>query len=61
VLHPVQLVNPAVHYAHDEDPHRAAATRAALLERLRERSGTLGTAHFVAPFTEPTPDPPKTG
>jgi glyoxylase-like metal-dependent hydrolase (beta-lactamase superfamily II) len=55
VLHPVQLVNPAIHYAHDEDPDRAAATRAALLERIRERSGTLGTAHFAAPFTEPTP------
>jgi glyoxylase-like metal-dependent hydrolase (beta-lactamase superfamily II) len=54
VLHPVQLVNPAIRYAHDEDPDRAAATRAALLERIRERSGTLGTAHFAAPFTEPT-------
>jgi glyoxylase-like metal-dependent hydrolase (beta-lactamase superfamily II) len=51
VLHPVQLVNPSIHYAYDEDPDRAAATRTALLERLRERSGTLGTAHFAAPFT----------
>ncbi|MEV5710019.1 MBL fold metallo-hydrolase [Actinoallomurus sp. NPDC052274] len=53
--HPVQLVNPAIRYAHDEDPERAAATRVALLERVRRRSGTLATAHFAEPFTTLTP------
>ncbi|WP_433181108.1 MBL fold metallo-hydrolase [Actinoallomurus sp. CA-150999] len=52
VLHPVQLVDPSIRYAHDEDADLAAATRAALLTRIRERSGTLGTAHFAEPFTE---------
>jgi glyoxylase-like metal-dependent hydrolase (beta-lactamase superfamily II) len=51
VLHPVQLANPAVTYAHDEDPERAAATRKALLERVRAQNGLIGTAHFPDPFT----------
>ncbi|WP_214410077.1 MBL fold metallo-hydrolase [Sphaerisporangium fuscum] len=52
VLHPVQLANPAIRYAHDEDPDRAAATRQALLRRLRAEGGLIGTAHFPEPFTE---------
>lgn len=51
VLHPVQLANPAVLYAHDEDQHRAVATRKALLERVRAQKGMIGTAHFPTPFT----------
>jgi glyoxylase-like metal-dependent hydrolase (beta-lactamase superfamily II) len=54
VLHPVQLANPAVTYAHDENPDLAAATRKALLERLREQRGVIGTGHFPEPFTTPT-------
>lgn len=55
VLHPVQLANPSIHYLHDEDPERAAATRTALVERARSRAGTLGTAHFAEPFVAPSP------
>ncbi|GAA2073580.1 MBL fold metallo-hydrolase [Actinomadura alba] len=52
VLHPVQLANPAVTYAHDEDPELAATTRKALLERVRAQNGLIGTGHFPEPFTE---------
>jgi glyoxylase-like metal-dependent hydrolase (beta-lactamase superfamily II) len=52
VLHPVQLVNPAVTYRYDEDTERAAATRIALLDELRATGGTIGTAHFADPFTK---------
>jgi glyoxylase-like metal-dependent hydrolase (beta-lactamase superfamily II) len=51
VLHPVQLANPAVVYAHDEDADLAVATRTALLERVRDRNGMIGTGHFLEPFT----------
>lgn len=51
VLHPVQLANPAVHYLYDEDPAQAAASRVALLDDLRTRGGSIGTAHFAEPFT----------
>ncbi|MDH2426660.1 MBL fold metallo-hydrolase [Sphaerisporangium sp. TRM90804] len=52
VLHPVQLVNPSIRYAHDEDPGQAAATRRELLDAVRARGGLIGTAHFTEPFTE---------
>lgn len=52
VLHPVQLANPAITYAHDEDPERAAATREALLLRVRAGGRLIGTGHFPEAFTE---------
>jgi glyoxylase-like metal-dependent hydrolase (beta-lactamase superfamily II) len=52
VLHPVQLADPAVTYAYDEDAKAAAATRAALLARLRDRGGLLAAPHLPVPFTE---------
>jgi glyoxylase-like metal-dependent hydrolase (beta-lactamase superfamily II) len=52
VLHPVQLANPAITYAHDHDPERAASTRQALLRGVRSRGGAIGTAHFAEAFTE---------
>ncbi|MFC4591614.1 MBL fold metallo-hydrolase [Sphaerisporangium corydalis] len=52
VLHPVQLVNPAIRYAHDLDPEVAVATRLALLDRVRGQGGMIGTAHFPDSFTE---------
>jgi glyoxylase-like metal-dependent hydrolase (beta-lactamase superfamily II) len=51
VLHPVQVANPSVTYAHDEDPELAAATRKALLDRVRTQGGMIATAHFADPFT----------
>ncbi|GAA5058223.1 glyoxylase-like metal-dependent hydrolase (beta-lactamase superfamily II) [Thermocatellispora tengchongensis] len=52
VLHPVQLRDPAVTYVYDDDPVRAAATRAELLDRLRAERGVLATAHFAEPFLQ---------
>ncbi|GII86719.1 MBL fold metallo-hydrolase [Sphaerisporangium siamense] len=54
VLHPVQLANPAVRYAYDEDAERAAASRQDLLRRVRAEGGLLGTGHFPEPFTDLT-------
>ncbi|WP_067491396.1 MBL fold metallo-hydrolase [Actinomadura hibisca] len=51
VLHPVQLADPAVRYVYDDDAATAAATRAAFLERLRERGGVLAAPHLPEPFT----------
>jgi len=53
VLHPIHLLDPSVRYAHDEDPEAAAATRAALLERVRDRGGLLAAPHLPAPFVRP--------
>jgi glyoxylase-like metal-dependent hydrolase (beta-lactamase superfamily II) len=52
VLHPVQLANTAITYAHDLDPKQAAATREALVRRVRADGGLIGTAHFTEAFTE---------
>jgi glyoxylase-like metal-dependent hydrolase (beta-lactamase superfamily II) len=52
LVHPVQLVNPAITYAHDEDPAQAATTRQAVLGSVRARRGLIGTSHFAAPFTD---------
>ncbi|GAA3791296.1 MBL fold metallo-hydrolase [Sphaerisporangium flaviroseum] len=52
VLHPVQLANPSITYAHDLDPARAVSTREALLRRVRAHGGLIGTAHFPEAFTE---------
>jgi glyoxylase-like metal-dependent hydrolase (beta-lactamase superfamily II) len=51
LLHPVQLANPAVTYLYDDDVERATATRMALLDAVRARGGSIGTAHFAEPFT----------
>jgi glyoxylase-like metal-dependent hydrolase (beta-lactamase superfamily II) len=53
VLHPVQLANPAITYAFDEDQALAATTRKALLARVRADSGQIGPCHFPDPFTQP--------
>ncbi|WP_424528307.1 MBL fold metallo-hydrolase [Sphaerisporangium viridialbum] len=52
VLHPVQLANPAITYAHDHDPELAVSTREDLLRRVRVRGGLIGTGHFPEAFTE---------
>ncbi|RCG30248.1 MBL fold metallo-hydrolase [Sphaerisporangium album] len=54
ILHPVQLANPAITYAFDEDAEQAVATREALLRRARAEGGLIGTGHFPVPFTELT-------
>ncbi|MEU8383355.1 MBL fold metallo-hydrolase [Streptosporangium sp. NPDC048865] len=51
VLHPLQLEDPSVPYIYDADPVLAAATRAELLDRVRNEGGMIGTAHFAEPFT----------
>jgi glyoxylase-like metal-dependent hydrolase (beta-lactamase superfamily II) len=50
-LHAAQLVDPLTRYLFDDDAETAGRTRAELLDRLRDRSGTLGTAHLGVPFT----------
>ncbi|MDF2710963.1 MAG: fold metallo-hydrolase [Nonomuraea muscovyensis] len=50
VLHPVQLADPSIHYVYDDDPERAAATRAEVLAGLRAERAILATAHFTDPF-----------
>ncbi|GAA1270721.1 hypothetical protein GCM10009677_24410 [Sphaerisporangium rubeum] len=52
VVHPVQVVNPRVVYAHDEDSERAVESRRAVLDGVRARGGAIGTSHFAEPFTE---------
>ncbi|MFC4533937.1 MBL fold metallo-hydrolase [Sphaerisporangium dianthi] len=58
ILHPVQLADPAIEYAHDDDPARAAETRRQVLRRSRSRGGLIGTAHFPEPFTRLVPAEP---
>ncbi|GLW09479.1 hypothetical protein Misp01_46080 [Microtetraspora sp. NBRC 13810] len=53
ILHPIQLADPAIVYAHDEDSREAAATRADLIHRVRAAGGTLAPAHFPEPFVTP--------
>ncbi|MGI5212116.1 MBL fold metallo-hydrolase [Plantactinospora sp. CA-290183] len=51
LVHPVQLVDPALAYAHDDDPDAARASRtAALADLARRPEPTLGTPHLGAPF-----------
>ncbi|MFI7130281.1 MBL fold metallo-hydrolase [Nonomuraea sp. NPDC050153] len=50
VLHPVQLDDPAVRYAYDDDQETAARTRAEVLATLRAERAILATAHFGEPF-----------
>ncbi len=52
LVHPVQLVDPALSYAHEQDPDAARASRVALLAELATRpAATLATAHLGVPFT----------
>lgn len=53
VLHPIHLADHSVRYAHDEDPAAAVVTRAALLERVRERGGLVAVPHLPVPFVRP--------
>ncbi|MEU5859830.1 MULTISPECIES: MBL fold metallo-hydrolase [unclassified Nonomuraea] len=50
VLHPVQLADPGVHYAYDDDQETAARTRTEVLAALRAERATIATAHFSEPF-----------
>ncbi|MFI0357659.1 MBL fold metallo-hydrolase [Actinomadura sp. 9N407] len=50
VLHPVQLVDPSVRYAHDEDADLAVATRTDLLRRMRKTGAVLAAPHLPEPF-----------
>jgi glyoxylase-like metal-dependent hydrolase (beta-lactamase superfamily II) len=52
VLHPVQLVDPAVKYLYDDDADVAAATRTALLRRMRKSKGVLAAPHLPEPFVD---------
>ncbi|MBA9004287.1 MBL fold metallo-hydrolase [Thermomonospora cellulosilytica] len=53
VLHPIHLADHTVQYVHDEDPATAAVTRAALLDRIRERDGLIAAPHLPVPFARP--------
>ncbi|GAA4589935.1 hypothetical protein GCM10023194_45500 [Planotetraspora phitsanulokensis] len=46
VLHPVQLADPTIHYAYDEDPERAVVSRSALLDR----AAVIAPGHFSQAF-----------
>ncbi|NUP77410.1 MAG: MBL fold metallo-hydrolase [Nonomuraea sp.] len=50
VLHPLQLADPAIRYAHDDDQETAARTRAEVLGALRAERAMIATAHFSEPF-----------
>jgi glyoxylase-like metal-dependent hydrolase (beta-lactamase superfamily II) len=48
LLHPLQVDDPAIAYVFDEDPARAGATRAELLESAAAAGTLLGAGHFAA-------------
>lgn len=50
LVHAVQLANPDVSYAYEDDHDAARATRHALLGRARRRHTVLATAHLNRPF-----------
>ncbi|WP_199485438.1 MBL fold metallo-hydrolase [Actinomadura craniellae] len=58
VLHPVQLIDPSIHYLHDENPQTAATTRTTLLNEIRTRNGLLAAPHLPHPFIELHPHHP---
>ncbi|GAB3331922.1 hypothetical protein GCM10027452_05200 [Micromonospora halotolerans] len=61
LVHPLQLVDPTLPYAHEEDPRTAATSRTALLTSLAHRGPTtLATPHLGRPFT-PLPRPAPRG
>jgi glyoxylase-like metal-dependent hydrolase (beta-lactamase superfamily II) len=49
LVHAAQLIDPALPYAHDDDPGRAARSRATWLRVLH---GVLATSHLGEPFVE---------
>ena len=56
LLHPLQVDDPAIAYVFDEDPARAAATRAELLESAAAEGTLLGAGHFaVSPWQVASP------
>ncbi|WP_433494255.1 MBL fold metallo-hydrolase [Micromonospora sp. CA-248089] len=56
LVHAIQLVDPALAYAHEEDPATARRSRQHLLATLSP--AVLATPHLTAPFTtHPTPRP----
>ncbi|MBY8874345.1 MBL fold metallo-hydrolase [Micromonospora sp. PLK6-60] len=59
LVHAIQLVDPTLPYAHEQDPPTARASRLTLLQTLAETTTptTLATPHLTAPFT-PLPPPP---
>jgi glyoxylase-like metal-dependent hydrolase (beta-lactamase superfamily II) len=56
VNHPVQLLQPGVSGTSDHDPERAAATRAAFLERIHREARLAIPSHFPEPFGRFEPD-----
>jgi glyoxylase-like metal-dependent hydrolase (beta-lactamase superfamily II) len=59
LVHAAQLIDPALPYAHDDDPERAARSRSTWLEVL---SGVLATPHLGEPFVDwPTTHKATTG
>lgn len=57
LVHPVQLVAPAVAYRYERDPVAARLSREALLAMAVERGAVLATAHLTRAFLDPA-DPP---
>lgn len=53
LVHAVQLANPELSYAYEDDSELARATRQALLARARQRRALLATAHLNRPFVAP--------
>ncbi|MGR6322040.1 MBL fold metallo-hydrolase [Micromonospora soli] len=59
LVHTLQLVDPALAYAHEEDPALARTSRTGLLDSLAHRGpATLATPHLGHPFT-PLPRPSR--
>jgi glyoxylase-like metal-dependent hydrolase (beta-lactamase superfamily II) len=54
LVHAVQLVDPALAYAHDDAPERARESRTRWLDR---HAGILATAHLGEPFVDRSSDP----
>ncbi|MFE0650859.1 MBL fold metallo-hydrolase [Streptomyces sp. NPDC059534] len=52
LVHAVQLVNPAVAYAHERDPDTARRSREESLARAAARGAVLATAHLTRPFVD---------
>ena len=50
VNHPVQLLQPGVNGTTDAEPERAAATRAAFLERIEREDRLVVPTHLAEPF-----------
>ncbi|MFU8871890.1 MBL fold metallo-hydrolase [Micromonospora sp. SL4-19] len=55
LVHTVQLVDPELAYAHEEDPAEARVSRVRLLTELTTHNATLATPHLGAPFTRLPP------